>query len=197
MSRRIQYVYVPLDAGAIKSLPLDEIRAILRAADGLIGVGGRSLLTKILRGSGASDVLKHGLHENPAYGYYATLPEGAVVSRVDWMILHGYLNIEYSGRLPILVYSRTGWEIACETLANEIVAGFDDLLGSSARPYALDYLKDRNREMIMLVLDKVQASGDRKYVAVLEDWARIDCKKVREKIHSVVAHLNASDCSAE
>jgi hypothetical protein len=46
-----------------------DICAILRAADGLIGSGGRSLLTKILRGSRAKDVLSHDLDQNPAYGW--------------------------------------------------------------------------------------------------------------------------------
>ena len=61
MSRRPQQVPVHLNANGIKSLPTADIHAILRAADPLIAVGGRSLLTKILKGSHSKDVLAHGL----------------------------------------------------------------------------------------------------------------------------------------
>ena len=192
MPRRLQQVRVQLDPGGTPTLPIADIRAILRAADGLIAVGGRSLLCKILRGSKASDVLKHGLDRNPAYGFYEALSEAEVFSRIDWLILRGYLQIEYNGRLPVLVYTRQAWEIECQTYASEIIAGFDDLLGSTERPYAMEYLKDRNREMIMLVLDMVQASADPKYVPVLEDWERIDCKKVKQKIRAVTDYLRGS-----
>lgn len=70
MSRRLQQDAVHLDARGIKSLPTADIHAILRAADALIDAGGRSLLTKILRGSRSKDVLTHGLDQNPAYGFY-------------------------------------------------------------------------------------------------------------------------------
>jgi hypothetical protein len=54
----------------------------LRAADDLIGAGGRSLLTKILRGSRANDVLSRGLDQNPAYGIYQDLAEEEVLGRI-------------------------------------------------------------------------------------------------------------------
>jgi hypothetical protein len=157
----------------------------------LIAIGGRSLLTKILKGSRSADVIKHGLDQNPAHGYYRGMSETDVLARIDWMILHRYLRIEYNGQLPVIVFTPAGWEIEREAMANEIVAGFDKLLEAAERPYAVDYLKDRNRGMILLVLDKVQESGDPKYVPVLEDWERIDYKKVREKIRTVIDHLRA------
>lgn len=168
---------------------MGDVCAILRAADGLIGAGGRSLLTKILRGSRAQDVLSHGLDQNPAYGIYRDLGEEEVLGRIDWMILHGYLHIIYDGRLPVLVYTPAGWKIECETYANEIIQGFDTLLASSQRSYAMGFLKDRNRELIWHVLEQIQLSGDRKYLPVLEDWKRVDHKKVGQKIHAVMQSL--------
>jgi hypothetical protein len=196
MRRRREPVRVRLDAKSVATLPDADIRAILRAADDLIAIGGRSLLTKILRGSRASDVLKHGLDRNPSHGYYRGVPEEEVLAKIDWMILHQYLRIEYKGQLPVLVFAPAGWRIEREAIADEIIVGFDQLLASTARPYAMEYLKDRNRGMILLVLDKVQDSGDPKYVPVLEDWERIDYKKVREKIQTVIAHLRAGDLVA-
>jgi hypothetical protein len=189
MTRQKTRVYPHLDTKATKSLPMDEVRVILRAADDIIDAGGRTLLTKILRGSRSQDVLSRGLDQNPAYGLYKALPEEEVLARIDWTILHGYLRIVFEGRLPVLVYTPTGWGIERETYANEIIHAFDRLLDSAQRrPYALDYLKDKNRELILLVLEKIQALGDRKYVPVLEDWAQLDYKKVRQRIREVTRY---------
>lgn len=190
MSRRPQRIPVHLDGKSIKSLPTADIHAILRAADALIAVGGRSLLTKILTGSRSKDILAHGLDQNPAYGFYRDMPEEDVLARIDWMILHRYLRIEYEGRLPVLVFTPLGWEIERENYAAEIVRGFDDMLAAGPGPYAMQYLKDRNRTMILLVLDKVQASGDPKYLRLLDDWARVDYQKIRQRIGQVKSHLS-------
>jgi superfamily II DNA helicase RecQ len=189
MSRRQQLVYPHLDAKDVKSLPMAEVRTILRAADGLIAVGGRSLLSKVLKGSRAKDVISHGLDQNPAYGSFKELAAEEVLALIDWTILHGYLRIEFSGRLPVLTYTHAGWEIERETFAIEIIRGFDTLLASSQRPYPVNFLKDRNREMILLVLEKIQASGDRKYLPVLEDWSLVDHKKVKARIGEVMRSL--------
>ena len=189
MSRRPQPVPVHLNANGIKSLPTADIHAILRAADPLIAVGGRSLLTKILKGSRTKDVLDHGLDQNPAYGFYHGMAEQDVLARIDWMILHRYLRIEYAGRLPVLVYTPQGWEIERENFADEIVRGFDAMLAGGPGPYAMEYLKDRNRPMILLVLDKVEASGDPKYLPLLDDWARVDYQKIQQRIRQVKSHL--------
>jgi hypothetical protein len=61
-------------------LPIEDIRVILRGADPLIALGGRSLLTKILRGSLSKDVLGRELDNNPAYGAYKDLTEEEVLS---------------------------------------------------------------------------------------------------------------------
>jgi hypothetical protein len=51
MGKKVKRVPVNLDAGDVAELQPDEISAILRAADELIGKGGRTLLSKILKGS--------------------------------------------------------------------------------------------------------------------------------------------------
>ena len=75
-----------------------------------------------------------------------------------------------------------GGEIERETYAEELLQGFDDLLVAGAEPYDMSYLKDRARDMILLLLDKVEATGDRKYIPLLEAWAEFDYKKVRRRI---------------
>ena len=117
------------------------------------------------------------------------MPEEDVLARIDWMILHRYLRIEYQGQLPVLVFTPQGWEIERENFADEIVRGFDDMLAGGPGPYAMEYLKDRNRGMILAVLDRVQASGDAKYLPLLDAWEKIDYQKVRQRIREVKSHL--------
>ena len=190
MSRKVQRVRYVLDAKGIGRLPHEEIAAILRGADSLIMSGGRTMLTKVLKGSRAQKVLELGLDKNPAYGYYAHLSNEEILARIDRVILDGYLEIEYDYRLPLLCYTQQGWEIERETYASELLQGFDRMLDASSGPYNMSYLKDRARDMILLLLDKVEATGDRKYIPLLEDWAEIDYKKVRIRIGQVIHRLN-------
>jgi hypothetical protein len=185
---KVQRVGYRLDARGIEHLADEEIRVILRGADDLIMSGGRTLLAQILKGARTKKVLELGLHKSPAYGYYRHLSQGAVLARIDWTIQSGYLAIAYDRRLPLLVYTPRGWEIERETYAEELFRGFDALLATGG-PYDMEYLKDRNRSMILLLLDKVEASGDPKYIPLLKDWARIDYKKVRQQISQVIERL--------
>jgi len=50
-------------------------------------------------------------------------------------------------------------------------------------------LKERNRGMIFLLLDKIKKSGDRRFLPVLEHWKSIDYKKVKAGIDSVIAEI--------
>ena len=192
MSRKVRRVRYEIDSKGIESLPLDEIKAILRGADDLIMKGGRSLLARILKGSRAQDVLKLGLEQSPVYGCYRHLLLEEILARIDWVIQSGYLDIRYDGRLPLLVYSELGWEVERETSAVELLRGFDTMLAAGRGPFDMSYLKDRNRGMIMLLLDKVEATGDPKYVPLLEVWEQIDYKKVRTRIRQVIHRLNQS-----
>jgi hypothetical protein len=190
MSRKVQRVRYHLDTRGIQTLTLAEIKIILRGADDLILSGGRHLLAKILKGSRAKEVLNLGLERSPAYGYYRHLSLEQVLARIDYVILNGYLVIEYDYRLPLLRYTAAGWEIEQETYADELLRGFDDRLASSQRPFDMTYLKDRKRGLIMLLLDKVEATGDPKYVPLLEAWAPVDYQKVKQRIVHVIQRLN-------
>jgi hypothetical protein len=54
------------------------------------------------------------------------------------------------------------------------------------------YLKDRARDMIFILLDLVEESGDKKYIPILEAWAKVDYKKVIQRIYRVIQQLNES-----
>jgi hypothetical protein len=192
MTRRVHRVHYHLDAKGVAPLPVEEIQAILRGADDLIMRGGRNLLMKVLKGSRAKDVLSKSLDQNPVHGFYKYLPNDEILKRIDWAILNGYLAIEYDNRLPLLVFTDRGWTIAREVYADELLRKMDEALAGSAS-FDVNPLKDRNREMIWRLLDKIEASGDAKYIPLLEEWEQIDYKKVRQRIHGVIQQLRQPD----
>jgi superfamily II DNA helicase RecQ len=191
MSRRSRRVAVNLDAKGLKELSEDDLKAVLRGADDIIAQGGRTLLMRILRGSANKDVLALGLDRSPVYGYFRDLSDSDTLARIDWTILNGYLRIEYSDRLPLLVYTQKGWEIEQEQYANELLDGIETTV-RDGRPYNMAHLKDRNREMILLLLDKIAATDDAKFIPALEAWKKVDYKKVQQRIRQVIRQLEAS-----
>jgi hypothetical protein len=194
MSRKVQRVPYRLDPGDVRNLPRDEIAAILRGADEMIGRGGRTQLSKLLKGSREAAVLEHGLDRSPSYGFYRALAIEDILHRVDWVIANGYLAVEYAYRLPILTFTDRGWAIEMETMANELLAGFDRRL-SQGPPYDCSDLNDRDRPMILLVLDKVEASGRRDLIPILYAWMEIDYAKIRARIARVIRALAPSSLS--
>lgn len=189
MSRKKQRVRYHLDSGNIKTLTGEEIKVILRAADELIATGGRNLLSKILKGSKDKKLLEHGLDQCPVYGYYRDLTLPEITKRVDWLIKENYLKIEYSDRLPLLVFSERGWEIERETYAEELLQKLANLLEGNDYSFVLE-LKDRNRGMILLLIDKIRETGNAKFIPVLKAWKEIDYKKVQAEIQRVIRILS-------
>jgi hypothetical protein len=191
MSRNVRRIPYRLDPGKVRFLPLEDIRAILRGADDLIMRGGRTLLTKILKGSRIKDLLEKELDKNPVYGFYRDLTEDEILHRIDWVIHKDFLRIEYDYRLPLLVFSPSGWAIEQETYAEELLAGFDRLIRQGP-PFDMVYLKDRQGGVIMSLLEKVEASRSPDYIPVLEAWKSLDCKKVRARIGEVLVRLRTA-----
>lgn len=112
------------------------------------------------------------------------------------MIADGYLAIEYDYRLPLLVFTPAGWEIERETYARELFDGFDARLASGS-PYGMEELKDRNRGVILRLLELVEASRDPRLIPLLLEWMEVDYRKLRERIGQVIRHLFASESSVE
>jgi len=187
MSNRVR---VNLDSKSIENLPDTEIAAILRAVDDLIMSGGRTLLAKVLKGSKDKKVLQLNLNDSPVHGFYAGLLMEDIQARIDWVILNGYLKIEYSHRLPLLVYTNKGWEIEKETYSLELLSELDRFIEEGNFNPDLTYLKERNREVIMLMLDKIENSRSDRYLALLKHWKINEFKKVKVRINKVVKILS-------
>lgn len=189
MGRRETKVQYELDSGGINNLSFEEIKAILRGADDLISVGGRSLLAKILKGSKDKIVLSHQLENSLVYGFYHDLTIQEIKYRIDWVIKSNYLNIYYSGRLPVLVYSDRGWEIERETYAEELLHKLKSLLETGDYSFVKE-LKDRNREMILLLIDKIKKTHNKKFIPFLYAWKENEYKKVRSAIQNAIDYLS-------
>ncbi|MCL6599270.1 MAG: RQC domain protein [Alicyclobacillus macrosporangiidus] len=175
-----------------KALPEHEILLILRAADDIIAQGGRTMLAKILKGSKDKRLLEHELDRCPAYGCFSSLTLDEIMQKIDWMIHHGYLKTEYFGKLPLIVFTDKGWMIEREQRAEEFLREWDFWLDNGIPGVSMEYLKDRNRGMITLFLEKVKQTGNPKYIPLLRQWEQIDYKKVRAMIRDVIKHLESS-----
>lgn len=188
MSSKKPRVRYELNSGDVSYLTDEEIRSILRAVDELVAIGGRSMLAKILKGSKDKKVREHGLDQCPAYGYYQELTLSEITNRIDWLIKKDYLKIEYRDRLPVLVFSEKGWEIERETYAEELLQQLIQLLEGKDYSFVQD-LKDRNRGMILLLLEKIRRRGNARFIPLLKAWKEIEYKKVQTEIQKVIDYL--------
>lgn len=196
MSRKVKRVRYQLNPQGIKQLTEEEIRIILRGADDLIMTGGRNMLAKILKGSKEKKVLELGLDKSPVYGAFKNDTLQTIKAKVDWMIAADYLDIEYDFRLPMLVYTDKGWEIEKDTYSDELI----EQLRAIKNPKNHDFeahLKDRNRGMILLLLEKIEQTGDSSFIPCLEEWQKVEYKKVRRAIHRVIQSLQKPKGPAE
>lgn len=198
MSRRDREQRVPIeiDAGGIEALPLPEIKSILRAAEGIIARGGRTLLCKILKGSRDKSVLQHALENNPSYGFYRELGNEEIMARIDWTILHGYLRLEYFGRLPLVCYTPAGLALEIDIITDELRERLRQMAGTPIDLPFLESLKDAPRETLWQLLEKIEATGDPLFIPVLRAWGQVAYKKVRARINRVIAELERS-CQAQ
>jgi len=180
---------VRINAKGVAELPHADLVAILRAADSLIMSGGRRLLSRILKGSREQKVLELKLDSCPSYGYFRHMSVDDILKRIDWVIQKGYMAIEYSGRLPLLVFTPSGWEIEQDTYSTELLQLLKGLSLAAVDKGDVLFLKDKNRSLIIMLLDKIEASKDPTYIAVLEQWRQIDYRKVQQKIEKVTQSL--------
>ena len=189
MSKKINRVPVYLDSGTVQNIPYDEVKAILRAADELIGKGGRNLLVKILKGSKDKKVLELGLDHCPAYGYYHGLAMSEIGNRVDWMIEQDYIHIEYDYRLPVLVFSPRGWEIEKRSYSEEVYNDFCKAVIEQDESIIKRLREQTNRQVVLIVLELLKQRGEIHQIPMLEKWQSSEVKKIRAEIGRVVSAI--------
>lgn len=108
------------------------------------------------------------------------------MAKIDWVIKNNYLAIEYDYRLPLLVFTEKGWEIEKDIYSTELLIGIDKMIDSGVDNFDMSYLKDRNRGLIFMLLDKIKETNNKKYIPILEAWKEIDYNKVKQKINEVI-----------
>lgn len=133
-------------------------------------------------------MLEHGLNQCPAYGYYQDLTLQEITNRIDWIIEKDYLEIEYRARLPMLVFSKRGWEIERETYAEELLQKLTKLLEEKDYSFVQE-MRDRNRGMILLLLEKIRQTGNARFIPLLKAWQVIEYRKVQAEIQKVIDYL--------
>ncbi|MDF2670846.1 MAG: superfamily helicase [Paenibacillus sp.] len=170
-------------------LPKQEIYAILRAADDIIAQGGRTLLSKILKGSKDKKVQELGLEKNPAYGYFADLTLEAIMQKIDHMIKTDFLETQLNWKLPTIVFTARGWAVERERLSVEFLREWDLGIDNRIIPISFDYLKDCNRGLILLFLYQILRTGNKKYISYLKLWERTAYKKIKAEIRNVIDAL--------
>lgn len=156
----------------------------------MIFTGGRTLLTKLLKGSKDKVIISRDLDDSSAYGYFSEHTLKDIQERVDWVMSKDYLSYEYYGTLPLLVHTESGWAIVKKLRINELLSRFDIQLMTEEAPYDMTYLKDRNRELIFDFLEAIVAAKDTRYLPLLNAWKAIDYKKIRLKIEEVIIQIN-------
>ena len=190
MSRKPKVQYELSDLRGQKVPSEEEIKNILRAADEIIFVAGRTMLAKILKGSKDKKLIEKELNNCPSYGYYNQLSIEEITKIIDWMIVNNYLDIDYNGRLPMIIFSDKGFEtykpFYVDELYNCILNVNENICND-----LIEQLKQTNREVIKLILLKIGVSKNIGFIRFLTIWEAVEVKKVRFMINGAISKLKS------
>ncbi|MBT2709143.1 zinc-ribbon domain containing protein [Pseudomonas sp. ISL-84] len=109
------------------------------------------------------------------------------------MVNHDFLDIEYNGKLPMIIFTERGWLIQSDQYTNELLEEWMEWIKQGKRDPDMMYLKDRNREIIFLLLEKIKGSGNQSFIPYLELWKKIEYKKVQTEITKVITALEQNN----
>ena len=54
-------------------------------------------------------------------------------------------------------------------------------------------LKDRDGDLFLLLLDKIAATDDTRFIPALKAWKKVDYKKVQQRISQIIRQLEMSN----
>ena len=190
MSRKPKVQYELSDLRGQKVPSEEEIKNILRAADEIIFLAGRTMLAKILKGSKDKKLIEKELNNCPSYGYYNQLSIEEITKIIDWMIVNNYLDIEYNGRLPMITFSDRGFETYKPFYVDEL---YNCILNVNETVYddLIERLKQTNRDVVKLLLLKIGVSKNIGFIRFLTKWEAADVKKVRFMINGAISKLKS------
>ncbi len=148
------------------------------------------MLAKILKGSKDKKLIEKELNNCPSYGYYNQLSIEEITKIIDWMIVNNYLDIEYNGRLPMITFSDKGFETYKPFYADEL---YNCILNVNQAVYddLIERLKQTNRDVVNLLLLKIEVSKNIGFIRFLTKWETADVKKVRFMINGAISKLKS------
>jgi superfamily II DNA helicase RecQ len=184
MARKKHFDY-RLDCGEVDSISEAEIVTILRAADPIIGSGGRTLLAKILKGSKDKAVLSREFDKNPCYGAFSDKSIQLIINMIDRCIIDSFLKIDYEGKMPVLVFTDKGWSIEKEVYADELL---EQMLDDTARGKTdfIDRMLSVNPVCVLLALDKLGHVEESKLLDALRKWQPLAQGKVKKRLNAIL-----------
>lgn len=190
MSKKARIEYKLNSTENVKNPSEEDINNILRAADEIIFIAGRTMLAKILKGSKDKKLLEKQLDLCPSYGYFKHMTIDEITMIVDWMIVNNYLDIEYNWKLPMIVFTEKGWETYKPFYVNEL---YNKILNANScdKDKIIDDLKKTNREVVLMLLDKIGLSKNIGFIRFLNQWEADEVKKVRRKINFTINKLKS------
>jgi hypothetical protein len=170
-------------------------RALFSVADCLIARAGRTTLVMALRGSRAQKVMRHGLDRTAGYGYFSGRPESEVLARVDALIAEGSLRLEYHDGYPLIVYTARGLQEAMRYAAEDWLAALASQVDPVRQgrtpefPPVLRDIQGRNQNTVLLLAELVSQTADARWLPLLRAWAAGETRRVRGKLHPIIAKL--------
>lgn len=141
------------------------------------------MLAKILKGSKDKKLLSYKLDTCPSYGAFQEMTLNKIMEYIDFTIQKGYLEIAYNAKLPMLVYTEQGWSIEKETYAEELL---ENILSNSKKEDILELMHTTNREVKLLMLEKIATSKNNAYITFLEMWKTNEVKKMKSAIQKTL-----------
>ncbi len=167
----------------------DELKCILRAADEIIATAGRDMLAKILKGSRDKKVLAHGLDQCPVYGCFNNRTIAEIMRMIDWVIGSRYLALEYSGRLPMIIFAPKGWELYKPIYSEELHQLILQTSGDETVQALVEQLRSTNREVVLILLEQIAATKNIGVIRFLQQWQEVEVKKIRARINWAIAQI--------
>src|SRR5690606_38561993 len=119
---------------------------------------------------------------SPVYGAMRELSIEEITKRIDQVIREGYLAIEYDYRLPVLVYTRIGWEVEKDIYADELIEKLDRKIGEGTELEDVTWLSERHPQVLDLVAERIGRTRDRKYLPFLRRWKEKASRRVGKAI---------------
>jgi len=184
MGRRVRRVPVALTLPA-EPPTADEIDTILMAADEVIMRAGRNGLTLILKGSRSAKVFEKEWNQVETYGALAHLTRDEIARKVDWMIHHRWLRIEYDWALPLIAHSERGWERVQRLWVEKLLGEFETWVTEGQPEQVWPRIKTIHRQIKFQLLERIRAQQAHHLAPVLLAWRPHEVRKVQERIGGV------------